>query len=62
MEVLGLGVILELQLPIYAVAMAIQYRSCIYDLHYSLQQCWVLKSLSEARNQTCILMETRSGS
>ena len=30
--------------------------SCIYDLHRSLQQCWILNPLSEARDQTWILM------
>ena len=30
--------------------------SCLCDLHHSSQQCRILNLLSEARNQTCILM------
>ena len=28
------------------------------QLHHSSQQCWILSLLSEARDQTCILMDT----
>ena len=32
------------------------------NLHHSLQQCWLLNPLTEARDQTFILTETMSGS
>ena len=32
--------------------------SCICNLHHSSQQCWILNSLSEARDRTCLLMDT----
>ena len=31
---------------------------CVCDLHHSLQQCWILNPLCEARDQTRILMDT----
>ena len=58
MEVPGLGVKLELQLPDYATAIATQDPSRICDLHYSSQQHHVPNALSEARDQTCILKDT----
>ena len=33
-------------------------QSCVWDLHQSLQQRWILNSLSEARSWTSILMDT----
>ena len=36
--------------------------SCFCDLHCSLQKLWILNLLSKARDYTCILMETISGS
>ena len=54
MEVPRLGVELEL----YTTATATQYLSHVCDQHHSSQQCWVLNPLSEARDQTCILMDT----
>jgi len=48
MEVLRLGIKLELQLPAYARATATQDPSCIYDLHHSLWQCQIPNPLSEA--------------
>ena len=33
--------------------------SRMFDLHHSSQQCRTLNPLSEARDQTCILMDTR---
>ena len=56
MEVPRLGVELEQQLPAYTTAMCDP--SCIYDLHDSSQKCWLLNPLSEAGDQTCILMDT----
>ena len=52
MKVPRLGVELELQLPAYATATATQVLSCIFDLHRSLWQCWILSPLSEARDRT----------
>ena len=44
-----------------AYATAIPDLSHTCDLYHSLQQRWILNPLSEARDQTRILMETRSG-
>ena len=52
MEVPRLGVKLERQLPAYATASAMPDSSCIYDLHHSSRQCWILSPLSQARDQT----------
>ena len=41
-----------------ARAIATRDPSLTYDLHYSLQQWQLLNPLSEARDQTCILMNT----
>ena len=55
MEVPRLGVQLEeLQLTVYTTAT--QHPSCICDLHYSSQQCWILNTLSKARDRTYNLM------
>ena len=32
--------------------------SCVCNLHHSLWQCWILNPLSEARDRTCIFMDT----
>ena len=56
--VLRLGAELELQLPVYTIVMGTQDPSCICDLYGSLWQCWILSPLSEARDQTRILMDT----
>ena len=58
MEIPMLGVELELQLLAYTTAIAMQDPSCIYDLHHSLWQCWLLDPLREARDQTRNLMVT----
>ena len=52
---------LELQLPADARATVTQDPSHACDLHHSLQQHWILKPLSEARDQTRILMDTSRG-
>ena len=52
------GVELEVQLPFYATATATQDPSSICNLHHSSQQCWIPDPLSEARDGTCILMDT----
>ena len=48
MEVPGLGVTSELQLPAYATAISMPDLSHICSLHYSSQQCWILNPLSRA--------------
>ena len=58
MEVPRLGVELELQLPAYTTAAAMLDPNHICDLHHRSWQSWILNPLSEARNQTCILMDT----
>ena len=56
MNVPGLGVELELQLPAYATATPDP--SLICDLHCSLWQHWILNPLSEAKDRACILADT----
>ena len=57
MEVPRLGV--QLELPAYTTAIATPDLSHICkDLHQGLQQCWILNPLSEAKDQTHILMDT----
>ena len=58
MEVPRLGVQLELQLLVYTTATATQDLSRFGDLRHSSQQCGILNLLSEARDRTCILMDT----
>ena len=60
-EVPRLGVKSELELLAYTTATATPDLSCIFDLHQSLWQHQVLNPLSEAREQTRILMDTRRG-
>ena len=55
MEVPRLGVKLERQLLAIAVAMPDQSHVC--DLHHSSRQHWILNSLTEARDQTCVLTD-----
>ena len=57
-EVPRLGVELELQLLAYTTATAMPDPSHICELHYSSQQHWIFNPLSEARDGTCILMNT----
>ena len=56
MEVPRLGVESELQLPAYPTATATPDRSCIFDLHHRSLQRQILNPLSEARDQTHVLM------
>ena len=58
MEVPRLGVESELQLLAYTTATATPDPSHICNLHQSSQQCQILKLLSEARDQTYVLMDT----
>ena len=57
-EVPSLGVELEVQPPAYTTATAVRDLSCVWDLNHSSRQCWMLNLLSEARDQSCILMDT----
>ena len=56
MEIPRLGVELELLLPAYASVTAMPDLSRICKLHHSSWQYWVLNPLSEARDQTQILL------
>ena len=58
MEIPRLGVKLELQLPANTTATATQDPRQVCDLHHSSRQHGILNPLSEARDQTCILMNT----
>ena len=58
MDIPRLGVESELQLLAYATDTAMQDPSCICKLHCSWLQCWILNSLGEAKDRTCILMAT----
>ena len=58
MKVPRLGVELELQLPASTIDTAMPDPSHICILHCSLQQLQVFHALSEARDQTPILMDT----
>ena len=57
-EVPRLGVKSELQLPAYTRATTTQDLSRVCDLYHSLRQHQIFHSLSEARDQTCIFMDT----
>ena len=57
MVVPRLGVELELQLPAYTTTTATWDLNCICDLHHSSQQHWILNPLTEATDQTRILMD-----
>ena len=58
LEVPRLGIKSELQLQAYTTTTATRDLSCICDLHCSLWQFQILNPLSEARDQTLILMDT----
>ena len=58
MEVLSLGVKLELQLLAYTTGTATQDPSHTCGLHHSSQQHWILNPLGQARDQTQVLMDT----
>ena len=58
MEILRPGVELELRLLAYTTATATPDPSHICHLYHSSQQCRILNLLSEARDETHILMDT----
>ena len=57
MEVLRLGVKLELYLPAHTTATAMQDQSHIWDLQHSSWQRWILNPLDKLKAQTCVLMD-----
>ena len=58
MQVPRLGFESELELPAFTTATAMQDLSCVCDLHHSSQQSQILNPLNEARDRTCVLMDT----
>ena len=58
MEVPRLGVESELSLPAYTTATAMPDLSLVCNPHHSLQQYRILNPLSEASNQTQVLVDT----
>ena len=57
MEFNRLGGKLEVLLPAITTYTEMQDLSHISDLHHSSKQCQILNPLSEARDQSCILMD-----
>ena len=57
MEVPRLRAESELQLPAYTTATAMQEPSRVCDLHHSSWQRWIVYPLSEAGDQTRILVD-----
>ena len=57
MEVPRLWVELKLQLSAYTTATAMPDLSHLFNLHHSSWRCQILTPLSEARDQTCVLMD-----
>ena len=57
MEVPRLWVKSKPQLLTYTTATTIQDTYHIFDLHHSSWQHWILNPMSEARDQSCILMD-----
>ena len=47
----------ELQLPASTTATATPDPSCIWDLHHSSRQRWILNPRSEARDRACVLTD-----
>ena len=58
MEVPWRGVELELQQQARSTATSTWDLSHACDLRHSLGKCWILNPLSEARDQTCTLLDT----
>ena len=58
MEAPKRGVESELQVPAYTTATATQDPSHVFNLHQSSRQCQIPNPLSEAGDQTHILMVT----
>ena len=58
MKIPRLGVELELLLPAYTTATAMQDPSLVCDIHHSSQQRQILHQLSKARDRTRILIDS----
>ena len=58
MEVPRLGVESDVQLLAYTRATATPDPSHVFSLHHSSRQCQILNPMSEAKDWTCILMDT----
>ena len=58
MKIPRLGVESELQLQAYTTDTEMQDPSCVCDLPHSSWQCQILNPLSEARDQSHVLMDT----
>ena len=58
MEVPRLGVEAELQPPAYATDTAMWDPSHVFNLHHSSRQHRILNPMSEAKNWTCVFMDT----
>ena len=58
MGVPRLGVELELQLPAYTTAIATPDPRLVCNTHHSSRQPWILKPLIEAKDRTCVLLDT----
>ena len=58
MELPRRGIESELEPPAYTTAIATQDPSCVCKLHHSSGQRYILNPLSDARDWTCVLMDT----
>ena len=58
MDIPRFGVELEPQLLAYATNTEMPDQSHLFDLTCSLHQLWIHNPLSEARDRTCILIDT----
>ena len=58
MEVPRIGVELALQLQACVTATGMPDLSCVFELHHSSQQQWILNPMREARDRTSILRGT----
>ena len=58
MESPRLGVKSDLLLLAHTTATAMLDLSCVCNPYHGSQYCWILNLLSEARDQTCVLINT----
>ena len=58
MEVPRLGLYWSCSCQPYAIATAMRDPSCVFTLHHSSRQCWILSSLSKTRDWTQVLIDT----
>ena len=50
---------LQLLPPAYATTIVTQDPSQVCDVHHSSQHRWILNTLSEATDQTCVLIDIK---